>query len=335
MGIVRGPRLVSTCSAVTAARPVSVCVMPRAVNEPTSQTASEKSKYLLWDSVQLATSWATGFIPGSAFEASPSSQALACDVWSDCLATSGTASVQGWEAGANAGSALDSLESISTVAQYAPGERIYRSGDSANYWYRILSGACRKCAYGLDGRRQIVDFPRPGDLFGYDAESVHEFPVEAIVANTTVARYPRRDAERVANSDPEVSRRIRDLAFESVYRLERRMLILGRGSALDKVNSFLLEMAHSFRPICGQAVTLPMSRYDIADYLAMAVETVSRVLTSLRDKGAIQFYGCRCVRIRDRSLLETPRAQRTDRQPPSVWFPEPRKRASVTTAFPP
>jgi CRP/FNR family nitrogen fixation transcriptional regulator len=180
-----------------------------------------------------------------------------------------------------------------------------------------------------------VDFPRPGDLFGYDAESVHEFPVEAIVANTTVARYPRRDAERVANSDPEVSRRIRDLAFESVYRLERRMLILGRGSALDKVNSFLLEMAHSFRPICGQAVTLPMSRYDIADYLAMAVETVSRVLTSLRDKGAIQFYGCRCVRIRDRSLLETPRAQRTDRQPPSVWFPEPRKRASVTTAFPP
>jgi hypothetical protein len=51
-------------------------------------------------------------------------------------------------------------------------------------------------------------------------------------------------------------------------------------------------------------VTLPMSRYDIADYLAMAVETVSRVLTGLRDKGAIQFDGCRCLRIRDRCSLE-------------------------------
>jgi CRP/FNR family nitrogen fixation transcriptional regulator len=225
------------------------------------------------------------------------------------VATSATASVQECQAGANSGSPLGSLESIATVARYAPGDLIYRNGDSADYWYRILSGACRKCAYGLDGRRQIVDFPRRGDLFGYDADSVHEFSVEAIVANTTVARYPRCDAERVANSEPEVSRRIRELAFESVHRLERRMLILGRASALEKVNSFLLEMAQSFGPIRGQAVALPMSRYDIADYLAMAVETVSRVLTSLRDKGAIQFYGCRCVRIQDRSLLEKPQVQ--------------------------
>ena len=235
------------------------------------------------------------------------------------MATSATASAKEWQVGANWRSPLGSLESISTVAQFAPGDLIYLSGDPADYWYRILSGACRKCAYGLDGRRQIVDFPRPGDLFGYDAQTVHEFAVEAMVSNTTVARYPRRDAERVADSEPEVSKRIRELAFESVYRLQRRMLILGRASALEKVSSFLLEMTHSFRPISGQAVTLPMSRYDIADYLAMAVETVSRVLTCLREKGAIQFYGCRCVRIRDLSLLETPRVQRTDWRAASGW----------------
>src|SRR5580698_6055114 len=174
MGSVQGPRLVPTCSEVTAAMPTSVCVMSLAVNEPTSQTTSEKSKYLLWDSLQLAPSWAIGFSPGSALDPSPSSQAPAYDDWSDCVATSRTASAQEWEACANSGSALGSLESISTVAHYSPGELIYRSGDSADYWYRILSGACRKCAYGLDGRRQIVDFPRPGDLFGYDAETVHE-----------------------------------------------------------------------------------------------------------------------------------------------------------------
>jgi CRP/FNR family nitrogen fixation transcriptional regulator len=233
------------------------------------------------------------------------------------VATSATASVPEWQPGANLGSPLGSLESISTVAKFAQGELIYLSGEPADYWYRILSGACRKCAYGLDGRRQIVDFPRPGDLFGYDAEDVHAFTVEAIVSNTTIARYPRRDAERVANSELGVSKRIRELAFGSVYRLERRMLILGRASALEKVSSFLLEMAYSFRPISGQAVALPMSRYDIADYLAMAVETVSRVLTSLRDMGAIQFHGCRCVRIRDRRLLEVPsRVERND--PPAL-----------------
>ena len=220
------------------------------------------------------------------------------------MATSATASVQEWRAGPNLASPLGSLESISTIARFAPGDLIYLRGDSADFWYRILSGACRKCAYGRDGSRQIVDFPRPGDLFGYDAQDVHAFSVEAIVSNTTIARYPRHNAERVADSDPQVARRIRELAFGSVLKVQRRMLILGRASALEKVSSFLLEMADSFRAMSGGAVTLPMSRYDIADYLAMAVETVSRVLTSLRDKGAIRFNGCRCVRIRDRESLE-------------------------------
>jgi len=218
--------------------------------------------------------------------------------------TSATASIQQWRAGSNLASPLGSLESMSSIARFSPGDLIYLRGDPADFWYRILSGACRKCAYGFDGSRQIVDFPRPGDLFGYDAQEVHAFSVEAIASNTTVARYPRHDAERVADSDPQVARRIRELAFGAVLRVQRRLLILGRATALEKVSSFLLEMADSFRANSGGAVTLPMSRYDIADYLAMAVETVSRVLTGLRDKGAIQFDGCRCLRIRDRCLLE-------------------------------
>ena len=219
--------------------------------------------------------------------------------------TSATASsVQQWRAGSNLASPLGSLESMCTIARFSPGELIYLRGDPADFWYRILSGACRKCAYGSDGSRQIVDFPRPGDLFGYDAQEVHAFSVEAIATNTTVARYPRHTAERVADSDPQVARRIRELAFGAVLRIQRRLLILGRATASEKVSSFLLEMADSFPANSGGAVTLPMSRYDIADYLAMAVETVSRVLTGLRDKGAIQFDGCRCLRIRDRFLLE-------------------------------
>jgi CRP/FNR family nitrogen fixation transcriptional regulator len=82
------------------------------------------------------------------------------------------------------------------------------------------------------------------------------------------------------------------------------MLILGRATALEKVSSFLLEMVDRFRTRPVGPVTLAMSRYDIADYLAMAVETVSRALTTLREKGVIQFESVRCVQIRDRGSLE-------------------------------
>jgi CRP-like cAMP-binding protein len=193
---------------------------------------------------------------------------------------------------------------MSTMARFAPGDLIYLSGDPADFWYRILSGACRKCAYGLDGSRQIVDFLRPGDLFGYDAQDVHSFSAEAIVPGTTVARYPRRNAERVADSDPQVARRIRELAFGSVLRVQRRLLILGRATALEKVSSFLLEMVDRFRTRPVGPVTLPMSRYDIADYLAMAAETVSRALTNLREVGVIRFDSVRCLQIHNRELLE-------------------------------
>ena len=215
-----------------------------------------------------------------------------------------TASVQEWRASSNLASPLGSLESMSTMARFAPGDLIYLSGDPADFWYRILSGACRKCAYGLDGSRQIVDFLRPGDLFGYAAQDVHSFSAEAIVSGTTVARYPRPSAERVADSDPYVARRVRELAFGSVLRAQRRLLILGRATALEKVSSFLLEMVDRFRTRPVGPVTLPMSRYDIADYLAMAPETVSRALTNLREGGVIRFDSVRCLQIRDRESLE-------------------------------
>jgi CRP/FNR family nitrogen fixation transcriptional regulator len=82
------------------------------------------------------------------------------------------------------------------------------------------------------------------------------------------------------------------------------MVILGRASALEKVSTFLLEMADRFGAGSASAVTLPMSRYDIADYLAMAVETVSRALTNLRERGVIRFAAVRSVQICSRDALE-------------------------------
>jgi CRP/FNR family nitrogen fixation transcriptional regulator len=201
--------------------------------------------------------------------------------------------------------ASQAMECLATIVRCKMGETIYYQEGPADYWYRILSGAARKSALLADGRRQIVDFLLPGDLFGFGTREGHRFSVEVIAEGTTVARYPRRRIEMLAEANPEVGRRIRETAFDSISRLQTRMVLLGRTSALEKVCAFLLEMAdRTGADPPSSSVWLPMSRYDIADYLAIAVETVSRTLTELRRRGAIALSGARFVRIVDRTALE-------------------------------
>ena len=108
----------------------------------------------------------------------------------------------------------------------------------------------------------------------------------------------------LADADPLLGREIRQVAFLALARLQAQLLILGRITALEKVGSFILEMATRMSSERGNSVALPMSRYDIADYLAVSVETVSRSLTYLKQHGVIKFSGTRIVRIVDRDALE-------------------------------
>jgi len=201
---------------------------------------------------------------------------------------------------------LQALDRLAVSARYARGQEIYAPDDPADHWYRLTSGMARKCALTADGRRQIVDFLLSGDLFGLITRSEHRFAVEAVVDGTVVARYPRRHVERLADSDPEIGRAIREAAFETISRSQVRMIILGRMSAQGKVGAFLLEMAERARDAGPDAVLLPMSRYDIGDYLALAAETVSRTLSDLRQSGAIRFEGTHRIRILDRAALDEP-----------------------------
>jgi CRP-like cAMP-binding protein len=195
------------------------------------------------------------------------------------------------------------LERLAVVARYEAGESVYRCNDPIEHWYRVVRGAARRSALSGDGRRHIVDFMLPGDLFGFGLARSRHFCVEAIFPGTLIARYPRMSVERLADADPLIARNIRELAFETIVRLQGRMVILSRSKALERVSSFLLEMADRSRS-SESPVFLPMSRYDIADYLGLAVETVSRALTELRRRHAIAFRSVRQVRICDRAALE-------------------------------
>jgi CRP-like cAMP-binding protein len=196
------------------------------------------------------------------------------------------------------------IESIGTLHNYKSEDTVYRQYESADHWYLIASGAARKCAQISDGRRQIIDFLLPGDLFGFEAGARRDSSVECVAANTTVLRYQRQRMESLLEADQHLGRRVREIAFASIDRLQARMILLGRRRALERVSGFLLEMANRAQSEVEGTVVLPMSRYDIADYLAVAVETVSRSLTTLRSERVINFVGARHFRIVNRKALE-------------------------------
>jgi CRP/FNR family nitrogen fixation transcriptional regulator len=128
--------------------------------------------------------------------------------------------------------------------------------------------------------------------------------VEAVAEDTIVASYPRRRVEMLAEADPQLSREILQVTFEALSRLQAQLMILGRITAIEKVGSFLLKMAGRLSDGTLDRVDLPISRYDMADCLGLSVETVSRSLTSLKNRGLIALSGPRSVRIIDRDALE-------------------------------
>jgi CRP-like cAMP-binding protein len=201
-------------------------------------------------------------------------------------------------------SPLEILESCAARIECRPGQPIGRRGDPLDYWYRVVSGVARKCLVLPSGRRQIVDLLVAGDFFGLATREEIYCSLEAVVDGTVVASYPRRRVEELGNADPRVASEVRELLLRTIGRLQAQLLILGRTSATSKVGAFLLSMEE--RLACGAAgsIVLPMSRYDIADYLAISVETVSRAVTGLKQRNAISLAGSRHLQILDHLQLD-------------------------------
>jgi CRP-like cAMP-binding protein len=160
----------------------------------------------------------------------------------------------------------------------------------------------RRFAVRPDGRRQITDFLLPGDFFGFaGGHQHHVFSVEALT-NGVVACYPSRRVEMLAACDPQVAQLLRQKTFDAMGRLQAQVRILGRTRAPEKVGS-LLDMAARCARGPTDNLVLPMSRYDIADYLALSFETVGRAMTDLKQRGAIALAGARRLTIIDREAL--------------------------------
>jgi CRP-like cAMP-binding protein len=194
-------------------------------------------------------------------------------------------------------SAPEVLDFAGTTLSCRRGQELYRQSDAADAWYRVVSGLAKEQALMPDGRHQIVDFLLPGDFFGFGSYDRHQFAVEAVLNGTVLVCYPRREIEMLAERDPSIAMLIYHLAIATMSRSQARTLTLGRTRAPQKVGAFLLEMAERMADQHADTVTLQMSRYDIADYLGLSVEAVSRAITRLKCRGIIRLTSTRRVRI--------------------------------------
>jgi CRP/FNR family nitrogen fixation transcriptional regulator len=187
---------------------------------------------------------------------------------------------------------------------YRQGTEICGEKEPAEYVYQVKKGAVRSYKLLSDGRRQIAAFHLVGDIFGLVNEESHRFTSEAIV-ETTVRLVKRQSLDTAANSDADVTRNLLIMTANNLQHAENHMLLLGRKNSHERVAAFLVEMDE--RLAATGVMTLPMTRRDIADYLGLTLETVSRALSQMRRAGVLNFLSKnqREIAILDRPRLAT------------------------------
>lgn len=183
---------------------------------------------------------------------------------------------------------------------YDKDEEIYGEGEPANHIYKVISGAVRTYKLLPDGRRQIDAFHLAGDAFGLDSGDEYRLTAEAVV-DSQLRAVSRHHLEVAAETEVRVAHGLWMLTADHLRHAEDHMLLLGRKTATERVATFLLEMDR--RLAVTGLMALPMSRRDIADYLGLTLETVSRTFSQLQSQGVLGLSGARRVELRDRQCL--------------------------------
>ena len=165
------------------------------------------------------------------------------------------------------------------------GERIYAEGEKPAFVYKVVTGAVRGVKFLPDGRRQIVVFHLPGDVFGLDGTGSRQSMTKEAVTETELLVFKRRTFEHLAVRDNWVGRQLRRLLARNLEQAREHILLLGRKTATEQVSDFLADMDR--RLGSAEVDRLPMSRLDIADYLGLTIETVSRAISQLKAKGVV------------------------------------------------
>lgn len=183
-------------------------------------------------------------------------------------------------------------------------DQLFREGDEASGLYEILSGTVRAYKIFPDGRRQIVAFAFAGDIVGFGHGDTYRFDCDALTT-TRVRAIPKSSLLRAMRERPDLAEKLLEVAGSEVASMQDLSILLCRKTAIERIANFLLTMAGKTQgPLTGRQLPLPMCRADIADYLGVTIETVSRNMTRLRAMRVIDLPNRGSFVVRDLDRLQ-------------------------------
>ena len=191
------------------------------------------------------------------------------------------------------------------VKTFAPHTALVCEGEPAEHVFNITEGVVMLYRLLTDGRRQVLGFLLKGDFLGLTAGAAYDLGVEALTP-VRVCRFPRPAFRRLLLETPQLEQELLSRASDELLAARAHLTLLGRKTAIERVCSFLLHLADRQARLGGSAelIELPMTRTDIADYLGLTPETVSRSLSMLKRLKAVLTVGTDAVRLLKREMLE-------------------------------
>jgi len=200
---------------------------------------------------------------------------------------------------------LGQLAAVITTSHLPAHGMLASEGDDAACFFNVTSGSVKLYKLLPDGRQQIVGFLFPGDFIGLAVRDTYAYSVEAIVP-TVACRFERRKFEALLDRFPNMAFRLRERASDELAIAQEQMLSLGRKSAKERVASFLIQLSDRALRLGRPAnpIVLPMTRADMADYLGLTIETVSRTISKLKAEGTIRLGAGNEIRLNAEKLAE-------------------------------
>jgi CRP/FNR family transcriptional regulator len=185
----------------------------------------------------------------------------------------------------------DANTNVKCARPWPRGQHLFRQGERLQALYIVRSGSVKSYVSTTDGLEQVIRFHLPGDLIGVDAlgEGTHTSSAQTMEM-ATVCRFPVELIEQAAQHDPTLYAQILQHAGREITREHARAVLLAQRGADERLAAFLLHMSDAFQRLgfSPTSFNLPMARQDIASYLALAVETVSRLFTNFQNEGLLE-----------------------------------------------
>lgn len=198
------------------------------------------------------------------------------------------------------------LYALATEGSFGTGDLVLRQEQAADFIFSIRSGYATTFRLTADGKRQILAFLFPRDFFGFTSEDRYHYGVSAISPMAT-CRFDRHELEALIEEFPAIDRKLRFTFTRAMDAACELLFSLGRKDAVQKVASFIWYISYRQRKLLQPAnpVHLPMRRTDIADFMGLTTETVSRAITALKQMNAIRLLGAYDVEITDMERLRS------------------------------